>query len=142
MQRPQPATLNGKLADASFIASPVVHLIHVRLTSNHRTPLPENAADHFMRHARTEEGVEHVVIHPHDGGAVVGLFVLAPDLRSAEHVAATVCRRTVDLAPELEGFSVGAYDVAMLTTYYDWLLKDDPDARGDGGQSPHPGDYA
>jgi hypothetical protein len=71
-------------------------LIHARLGVPAGAPLPPGTASLFSSCARPGEGLEHLAVHEDaGGGAVVALFLLADDLRTAEATAAAICRRTL-----------------------------------------------
>jgi len=103
-----------------------MYLIHARLGIPAGRELPHEAASVITSCARPGEGLEHLVVHPVPrGGAVVGLFVAAPDLARAEAVAWSICRRALRV-PRLSGVTLLSCASPLVTAYYERLLAAEP----------------
>lgn len=105
--------------------------------------MPPRTVELFHCCARTDDGLEHVTVHP-DGapgpypnsaadteaatGPAVGLFLTASGLALAELTALAVCRRALATHPELAPFTVLSCGAALVPAYFDGLL-----AEADGG---------
>ncbi|MEV5507225.1 hypothetical protein [Streptomyces orinoci] len=92
-----------------------MYLVHISLCGPMGVKLPNGVRELVMAHARPEEGVEHVVAHPHaEPHPVLGLFLRADRLRTAELRAAGVCRRAIERSPELAGWELLSAQVPLL----------------------------
>ncbi|MFE9862861.1 hypothetical protein ACFYPZ_08830 [Streptomyces sp. NPDC005506] len=80
--------------------------------------IPQNLADLLRDLARPDDGVEHVVVHPHPGrGVTVGVYLLSDRLREAEETAARLCGRAVTEIGPLSGWAVGRSEAPLLAPY-------------------------
>ncbi|MFF2997451.1 hypothetical protein ACFVTC_23255 [Streptomyces sp. NPDC057950] len=96
-----------------------MYLVHTELLNRKADScIPQNLADLLHALAHPDDGVEHVVIHPHPGhGLTVGVYLLADHLRSAEETAARLCRHAVAEIGPLPGWQVGRSEVPLLAPY-------------------------
>jgi hypothetical protein len=96
-----------------------VYLVHAELL-NRKAELciPQNLADLLRALAHPDEGVEHVVVHPHPGhGVTVGIYLLSDRLLHAEETAARLCVRAVAEIGPLSGWRVGRSEAPLLAPY-------------------------
>lgn len=96
-----------------------VYLVHTELLYGKQDLCtPQNLADLLHLLADVDDGVEHVVVHPHpEHGVTVGVYLLANGLREAEETTATLCRRAVAEAGPLPGWRVGRSEAPLLAPY-------------------------
>ncbi len=96
-----------------------VYLVHTELL-NRKAELciPRNLVDLLRALAHPDDGVEHVVVHPHpEQGVTVGIYLLADRLMDAEKTAARLCRRAVAEVGPLPGWRVGRSEAPLLAPY-------------------------
>ncbi|MFI9722422.1 hypothetical protein ACIHFE_22640 [Streptomyces sp. NPDC052396] len=92
-----------------------MYLVHVGLCGPQVMKLPDNARELVLAHACPEDGVEHVVAHPHaEPHPVLGLYLRADRLSTAESRAARVCRRAIERSPELADWELLSAQVPLL----------------------------
>lgn len=107
-----------------------MYLIHVQLRSPAGAMLPEQAAELLAACASESEGLEHVTVHPSaPTGPVLGLFLTASGLDHAEDCALALCRRAVELYPQLNEFIVVGCGAVLVPAHWDALASEDDAGR-------------
>ncbi|MEU9047758.1 MULTISPECIES: hypothetical protein [unclassified Kitasatospora] len=87
-------------------------------------PLPGDARELLWAAVRPEDRVEHVVVHPDAvPDPVLGVYVLAESLASAEHRASEFCRRALVAVPEFAGWKAMKAAAPLVTPFYERLLS-------------------
>ncbi|MFE9400650.1 hypothetical protein ACFYNY_02610 [Streptomyces sp. NPDC006530] len=98
-----------------------MYLVHARLLGPPGTPMPAAARELVNVKARPRDGLEHVTVHadarPHP---VIGLYVRAADLASAEARAFALVRRTLATGV-FDGWSLLDAHVPLVGPFYDAL---------------------
>ncbi|GHG73609.1 hypothetical protein [Streptomyces griseocarneus] len=95
-----------------------MYLVHVALRGRSGAELPADARDVVLAHALPQDGVEHVVIHPHAVPCpVVGVYLLADRLETAEFRAERVCRRALASPSALDGWELVNAQVPLMDVY-------------------------
>ncbi|MEU6842771.1 hypothetical protein ABZ930_12995 [Streptomyces sp. NPDC046716] len=107
-----------------------MYLVHAQLTARTDMPLPGDTSETIRAHAKTDESIEYVVVHPTTPtGPVIGLFLLAGSVEEAEVIGATVCERALRGRAELSGFQLLACEARLVAEYYDRLAGLGPPGR-------------
>lgn len=103
-------------------------LVHVRVRSSGGA-IPADAAVIVAECAEPADRVEHVVLHRVGvDEAVLGVFLLAPSLASAEATVTRVCRTAAARRGELCDWLVGVGEVPLIVgRQVDGLLMPRPD---------------
>ncbi|MBD0710402.1 MULTISPECIES: hypothetical protein [unclassified Streptomyces] len=111
-----------------------MYLVHVTLQPG--SPglfLPRDTRELLWAAAHPEDRIEHVVVHPDAVPApMLGVYVLADSLASAERQTFAFCRRALEAAPQLALWTAGAAAASFVALFYERLLSA-PDAPGRNG---------
>lgn len=107
-------------------STPLMHLIHVRLSTPDAQPLPEGTPMLLMAQATPEERLEHVSIHQIQlARPTLGFFLATAGVRQAERAALRITRCALCTEPFL-GFSIESCEAALVPSWYDRLLAVTP----------------
>ncbi|MFE5584404.1 hypothetical protein [Kitasatospora sp. NPDC056531] len=98
--------------------------------------LPQGSGGLVRSIAMPHEEIEHISVHHGSTpDPVLGVFLIADRLESAEAVVARLCRRAIDTLPALRGWSVARVGAPLVAPFYERLLS----SSGHGGLiSPGP----
>ncbi|MEV7414422.1 hypothetical protein [Streptomyces sp. NPDC089919] len=100
-----------------------MHLVHVRLVVPGECPEGPGLREIFRAHAVPEERLEHISVHPGEGGLVtLGFFVTADSLLAAESVALSVVERAVAGEPALREARLHGCGGALVAEFFDRLV--------------------
>ncbi|MGC9437697.1 hypothetical protein [Streptomyces sp. WG5] len=117
-----------------------MYLVHVRLCGPPGRPLPPDAHTLVLSHAQDDDGLEHVCLHPHARpDPVLGLYLIADTLDTAETKAVALCNRALLGTPELDAWSVRSAAAPLITPFYEALFDAPPvppTAVAENGQDP------
>ncbi|MFE7135976.1 hypothetical protein ACFVIM_34515 [Streptomyces sp. NPDC057638] len=91
-----------------------MYLVHAHLATGTGAELPREALGLVRASALRGRGVQHIACHP-DGpaGPVLGVFVMAETVESAEARVATLCRRALRIVPALRGVRLIRCEVVL-----------------------------
>ncbi|MER5637106.1 hypothetical protein ABT095_09125 [Kitasatospora sp. NPDC002227] len=101
-----------------------MYLVHIGLTASTPTAeLPAGTRDLISSVALPQEQVEHISVHPRASSRpVVGVFLLADRLETAEARAEALLRRAVSSLPPLADWRVGSAGAPLVAPFYEQLL--------------------
>lgn len=101
-----------------------MYLVHALVQARPGAALPADTRSLVLAHAREEDGVEHVSVHPHAlPHPVLGLYVQARNLADAESRATALCRRVLTNCPEFDGWSLLSAQAPLVAPFYEALLS-------------------
>ncbi|MFD5461596.1 hypothetical protein ACFWIQ_02050 [Kitasatospora sp. NPDC127059] len=102
-----------------------MYLVHVALQpGSPGRPLPHDARELLLAAIRPEDRVEHVVVHPYaTPDPVLGLYLLADSLTSAERRASAFCRRALATVPPFAGWRAMTAAAPLVAPFYERLLS-------------------
>ncbi len=100
-----------------------MYLVHARLLGPPGSPLPAAAREVVNAQARPQDGLEHTAVHPDAWPhPVIGLYVRAVNLASAEARAFALVRRALE-GRVFDGWSLVDAHVPLVGPFYDALTS-------------------
>ncbi|MGW2083858.1 hypothetical protein [Streptomyces sp. NPDC001880] len=102
-----------------------MNLVHVRIQLAGLLDQYDWLKRTFRSHAAPEEAVQHISIHPGDGGALtVGFWISAPSALASEQVAYAVTQRTLHAETALSQARVTSYSSTLVPAVFNQMLRE------------------